>query len=116
EWIQNHLRYNWGRQATWQGFWRLLLQGRETGASSGLVRALWWGCSSAGAAVLMTAYVRTRRARQPARDRLIAASITCTPLLIPYFMDYDLLLLAVPAVLLASDVMRSGDLTRADPR
>ncbi|HZN69031.1 MAG TPA: hypothetical protein VFB66_27370, partial [Tepidisphaeraceae bacterium] len=34
-------------------------------------------------------------------------------LLLPYFMDYDLLLLSVPAVLFAGDVMRRG-LSRTD--
>jgi hypothetical protein len=37
------------------------------------------------------------------RDRLIAATICCTPLLVPFYFDYDLLLLAVPAVLLAAE-------------
>ena len=31
------------------------------------------------------------------RDRIIAASIASTPLLIPYYLDYDLLLLAAVA-------------------
>jgi hypothetical protein len=37
------------------------------------------------------------------RDRLIAATITTMPLLMPFYFDYDLLLLAVPAVLYASE-------------
>ena len=37
------------------------------------------------------------------------------PLLMPYYMDYDLLLLAVPAVLLAAEWVRTpSSMTRAD--
>jgi hypothetical protein len=50
------------------------------------------------------------------RDRLISASIACTPLLLPYFMDYDLLLLAVPAVLFASERVQDASPNRADRR
>jgi hypothetical protein len=120
DWIQNRLQYNWGRQATFQGFWRLLLQGRETGPTSTTLRVLSWSCSAAIAAALATACFRTRRPLRRAddhpvrRDRIIAASIACTPLLIPYFMDYDLLLLVVPAVLYAADLMCHGGSARAD--
>jgi hypothetical protein len=41
-------------------------------------------------------------------DRLIAATITATPLLMPYYMDYDLTLLSVAAVLCAADAIRNG--------
>src|SRR5208337_4966136 len=40
-----------------------------------------------------------------ARDRTIAAIISAAPLLMPYYLDYDLLLLAVPAVLLAAEII-----------
>ena len=38
------------------------------------------------------------------RDRLIAATIASTPLLMPFYFDYDLLLLAVPAALLSAEL------------
>jgi hypothetical protein len=38
-------------------------------------------------------------------DRLIAATITATPLVMPFYFDYDLLLLAVPAVLFAGEML-----------
>jgi hypothetical protein len=49
---------------------------------------------------------RTRRSefnelRPMYRDRLIAATITAMPLLMPFYFDYDLLLLAVPLTLYA---------------
>lgn len=120
DWIQNKLQYNWGRQATFLGFWRLVVQGREIGPVTLVVRALWATCALAVTIALAIAFFRARRARtidpdSPApRDRLIAASIACTPLLIPYCMDYDLLLLAVPAVLFATRVIRPGEMTRTD--
>ena len=113
DWIQNRVQYNWDRQATFQGFWRLLLHGRTLGPSM-MVRFLCWTSSFAVAAALAVVFFRTRRNALSSRDRLIAASIASTPLLIPYFMDYDLLLLAVPAVLYAADLMRSGVATSAD--
>ena len=118
--IQNKLQYNWGRQVTLLGFWRLLIQGRKVGAPDGVARLLWAVSSLAVAAGFLVALHKSRRARRadtrtaaPARDRLIAAAAACTPLLLPYFMDYDLLLLSVPAVLFAGDVMRRG-LSRTD--
>jgi hypothetical protein len=44
------------------------------------------------------------------RDRIIAATIAATPLLMPFYFDYDQLLLAVPAVLLASEIISRGHL------
>lgn len=112
DWIQHQHAYNWGRQATFLGFWRLLIQGREMGITSPVVRHLWGVCALAVAAMLMFVVFRSRR--DGSRDRLIAASIACTPLLLPYFMDYDLLLLAVPAVLFAAEVGRSGEMSGED--
>ena len=42
------------------------------------------------------------------RDRGIAAAIVCTPLLTPFYFDYDLLLLSVPAVLFAAEVLAAA--------
>jgi hypothetical protein len=114
DWIQNQHQYNWGRQVTFLGFWRLLIQGRGMGSPWPIVRVLWAISSLAVAAALAVATFRTRRTGQ--RDRLISASIAATPLLLPYFMDYDLLLLAVPAVLFAKDLAQDPDPSRADRR
>jgi hypothetical protein len=46
-----------------------------------------------------------RAPRTAHRDRLIAATITATPLLMPFYFDYDQLLLAIPAVLFAADLI-----------
>ena len=40
-----------------------------------------------------------------ARDRLIAAAIFATPLLMPFYFDYDQLLLAIPVVLFAAEMI-----------
>ena len=109
DWIQNQLQYNWGRQATFLGFWRLLLQGREAGPVWTLTRTLWGASALVIAGALATVYFRRTH-----RDRLIAGSVACTPLLIPYFMDYDLLVLAVPTVLFAGAVIRRGVMSTAD--
>ena len=111
DWIQNRLQYNWGRQATFLGFWRLLIQGREVGPVLPVVRLLYGASALAVAAGLAAAWWRGAT-----RDRLISASIGCTPLLIPYFMDYDLLLLSVAAVLFASDLAGRGRETGAPSR
>lgn len=112
DWIQNQHAYNWGRQATFLGFWRLLIQGREVGPIVPTVRLLWGACALAVAAALAVVFFRSRRNRS--RDRLITASIACAPLLLPYYLDYDLLLLVVPAVLFAGDAIRTGNLSRAE--
>jgi hypothetical protein len=39
------------------------------------------------------------------RDRLIAATIVAMPLLMPFYFDYDLLLLSAAAVLVARDAV-----------
>src|SRR5205085_3001177 len=112
DWIQNKLQYNWGRQVTFRGFWRLLIQGREIGSPWLIVGTLWIASTVAALTALAVAFVRARRSGE--HDRLIAATIACTPLLIPYCMDYDLLLLAVPAVLFANEVIVRGKMSRAD--
>ena len=55
---------------------------------------------------------RNRRSTSP--DRLIAATIATMPLLMPYYLDYDLLLLALPAVLFAAEMIGTNTITRRD--
>jgi len=50
--------------------------------------------------------IRVFGIRAFARDRLIAAAIAATPLLMPFYFDYDQLLLAIPAVLFAAEISR----------
>ena len=109
-WIQSRPQYNWGRQVTGQGFWRLLIQGRAGGTPYPIVTILSY-LTTAAAAIALGACVLScwRHRNEGSLDRLIAATIAVMPLLMPYYMDYDLLLLAVPVVLLANESLRSGE-------
>jgi hypothetical protein len=98
-WLQMELHYNWGRQTTLQGFWRLAIQGHAAGETALLARLLAGAGAAAFGIPLVIAAWRTRGGDRSARRRLIAAAIVATPLIAPYYMDYDLLLLAVGAVL-----------------
>jgi hypothetical protein len=100
----------WERQITWLGFWRLLFQHHAAGPTPLLVRMLWPIGAIAMAAVLGYAVIRARRIGEASSDRLIAAVIGAMPVVMPYYMDYDLMLLAVPAVLLAAEAIREGGL------
>ena len=110
--------YLWERHVTLKALFRLMLQGREAGEISILVRSLTFAASLLFAGSLLRAIiVQRRRLDDPwtgettaiARDRLIAATICISPLLMPFYFDYDLLLPSVPAVLLASDILARGE-------
>jgi hypothetical protein len=106
--------YLWERHVTLKAFWRLLLQGRDAGETSMIVSLLAITSTAVIAMGLLGAWWRTRKpgiddvwtceTRSAARDRLIGATIVAMPLLMPFYFDYDLLLLAVPAVLLAGEI------------
>ena len=114
--VQEACVYPWERHATFKAFWRLLVQGPGIAATSSAVTVLAALCVAAVAAGLAWAsplgrFVDRRRrgADEEAgwsSDRLIAATVAATPLLMPFYFDYDLLLLAVPAVLVARELMR----------
>jgi hypothetical protein len=53
-------------------------------------------------------YKNRETLRPGALDRFIAAALVCSPLLMPFYFDYDLLLLAVPAALVAADLIREA--------
>ncbi len=97
-------RFVWNRHVTFNAFWHYALQGRIAFDSftAGALTAL---CVAGFALPLLVLVWRARasaspaRSAGPSRDRLIAATITTMPLLMPYYVDYDLLLLAVPLVL-----------------
>lgn len=108
--------YMWDRHVTLAAFWRLLLQGYQTGPASLPVTMLTAASVALLVMGLLTAIWRQARMNRPdtpwhpdtrsmRRDRLIAATIIASPLLMPFYFDYDLLLLAVPAVLIARNRM-----------
>ena len=118
--------YMWERHGTLKSFWRLLIQGRGAGELTWLT----WLCY--GASVLTLAgllaraawsHVRERKSIDdtwgPAtqkvwRDRLICATLCAAPLLMPFYFDYDLLLLAIPATLLAAEMLTRPTLDLRD--
>jgi len=99
--------YTWHRHVTWLGFWRIFIQGHVGALPTLTVQLLGDLCSATVAAALGIAVYKMRR-RPESRDRLIVATIVSMPLIMPYYMDYDLTLLAVAAVLCAVDMTLTG--------
>lgn len=102
--FQQHPGYNWGRQMTPTAFLRTLMgPGSPSATAAGLAVSI-----TILALVLFTAWRVTRnepsgvRGALGTRTPIIALSFTAMPLVVPYFMDYDLLLLVIPAALLLS--------------
>jgi alpha-1,2-mannosyltransferase len=105
--FQTGTLYPWEQHVTFNAFWRLLIQGHSLGDMSVLATSLTYVSMLAVGTLLLLACLRTRKMESARdRDRLIAATIAAAPLLMPFYFDYDLLLLAVPAVLFASECMR----------
>jgi hypothetical protein len=114
--------YLWDRHVTFKAFWRLLLNGYAVGEPSGTLTLITGGCVVALGAALCFAAMETRKriVGKPVKgrrvlispadgrrmDRLIAATIVAAPLLMPFYFDYDQLLLAIPAVLLAVEILQ----------
>jgi len=92
--------YLWARHTTINGFWHVLLNPENAPTASILAMV----CSVPLAAGLLLCVWRQRQAIS--RDRTIAAVIMTAPLIMPYYLDYDLLLLAIPAVLLAKEMIQ----------
>jgi hypothetical protein len=110
--------YLWDRHATVKAFWRLLFQGRGAGEAAWIVTLLTVACTLALGSGVFYAVWRTPSpatedvtptdAPRRRRDRLVAATVATMPLLMPFYFDYDLMLLAVPAVLYAAERVGSG--------
>lgn len=88
--VQVEQTYLWERHVTLNAFWRLLLQGRGPGETTGWVHAM----TIVTAAPLLLGLAFAAR-RPHSTGALIAATIVTAPLLMPFYFDYDLLLLAV---------------------
>lgn len=108
--------YLWERHATLKAFWRLLLQGRHAGETWWLTNLLYAASLCVVGGLLARAVLShlgrsggedcwSRFTQKTWRDRLIASTICCAPLLMPFYFDYDLLLLSIPATLLAAEVL-----------
>lgn len=122
--MQIESTYVWDRHATLRGFWRLLYQGKEPAETLMIVNVLTVTCMTMIGSGLIFALVRMRtrplddcwtgETRSVATDRMIVATIISMPLLMPFYFDYDLLLLAVPAVLTAGEVLMHSPGARMD--
>lgn len=98
--------YMWDRHVTLKAFWRLLIQGYATGDATAAVNLLTIASGGVIGISLLFAAWRNRLAGVSS-DRMIAATIAAMPLLMPFYFDYDLLLLAIPAVLIAREAAAS---------
>jgi hypothetical protein len=112
-WMQVDHRYLWDRHVTLKAFWRLLIQGFAIGDLTPLTRTLYF-TSFAALAALLFVTIWKRRSDSAARDGVIAATIATMPLLMPFYFDYDLLLLSVAAALLARQQLDAA--TKTDRR
>jgi hypothetical protein len=110
-WMQEENHYRWERHVTFKGFWRLTFQGWASGPTAPIVYVLWGICELALLAGMAAVSWRTLRGPRDASstDRLIAAAITAMPLLMPFYFDYDLLLISVSVVLYAVDYQRQSE-------
>ena len=100
--IQVESTYLWERHVTLKGFWRLLLQGRGAGETLPVTHTLTMLSAAPLLAGLAFATFRARSA-----DALIPATLAAAPLLMPFYFDYDLLLLAAAAALATSPRRRT---------
>jgi len=104
--------YAWDRHVTLKAFWRLLFQGTGAGPNGWPMTILWWSSEAIVAALLARMAWRARRDPEKT-DRLIAMTIAAGPLLALFCFDYDLVILAVPAVLCAGALARQRGILAA---
>jgi hypothetical protein len=98
--------YLWDRHVTLRAFWRILLQGRGAGEMTGICKACWIVSCLLLAGMLARAWWNRRRAGAADDAPLMAAVIAAMPLLMPFYFDYDLLLISVSAICYAGVRLR----------
>jgi hypothetical protein len=109
-WIEEQNPYRWERHVTFKAFWRLIFQGDSIGPTALTPNIFWFVSEIALVIALGAMLLRTIKGKQTpaARDRLIAAAICAMPLLMPFYFDYDLLLISVGIVVYVADRQRAG--------
>ncbi len=103
-WMLANHSYLWERHVTFRGFWQVILQNTAPGAAASLAPKLAILCALPLGVWVAACVWRNRKSVE--RDRMIAAVMMASPLMMPYYVDYDLLLLALPAVLFAGEMMQ----------
>jgi len=103
-WMLAHHSYLWERHVTFRGFWQVILQNTAPGAAASFAPKLAILCAAPLGVWVAACVWRNRKSVE--RDRMIAAVMMASPLMMPYYVDYDLLLLALPAVLFAGEMMQ----------
>ena len=108
--------YLWDRHVTLKAFWRLLVQGYAPGEMSTPATLLYLTTAALLAAAVVTCLWKLRRRddARDSRDGIISVTVLSMPLLMPFYFDYDLLLLAVPATLAAREAIARGGAGRAE--
>lgn len=108
--------YLWHRHATINAFLRHALQGNAIGETATWISLLSLCAMACVAGALACVWWRSRDLIADgdgvALDRFIAAVLLATPLLVPFFFDYDLLLLTIAGVLVGRQMLASPDATR----
>jgi hypothetical protein len=95
--------YLWRSHATFNGFWHVILNQISPQAATSF--AMYLAAACALPLAIGVALCTWRNRKSASHDRVISAVIAAAPLLMPYYLDYDLLLLAIPAVLLGAELM-----------
>jgi hypothetical protein len=108
QWMLANHPYLWQRHVTFRGFWQLILEHINPAMASLIAGKLAIICAVPLGSWLLICIWRNRKSAN--HDRIIAAVIATMPLIMPYYVDYDLLLLSLPAVLLASEIIRRDDM------
>jgi hypothetical protein len=126
-WMQETNSYLWERHVTLKAMWRLMVQGHGMGETLLVVKILWIASVGViGGSLVWVVWKQKKTLTLPspgvpgegregkAASRLIAATIVAMPLLMPFYFDYDLLLLSVAAVLFASELLAQREMTVED--
>lgn len=92
--------YLWDRHVTLRAFWRLLIQGKATGEMLPITRTLWIiSCMAIVGMLARGAWAIRGCTDRCLREAWLAAVIVAMPLLMPFYFDYDLLLMATAVLL-----------------
>jgi hypothetical protein len=111
ELVQFAQPYVWHRHSTLNGFFRFVFQGNAPGQTLLWITALSTTCALLIGVAIAYVWWRKRGEMHNAltSDRFIALVILAMPLLMPFYFDYDLLLLIVPGILIGIERLESRD-------